>query len=149
MYQGPSDGQGGTTEELEGFLLGKRRIDNIIKGTDHQKLEKQAGQDSFMALQNANTDRDTAMKIREDPLLAMKRKEQEHYEAMMKDPSRQRQLMALLGKTEGKSSKENDRHERRHRHRHRSHSRDRDHRQRRHRRSDSRGSLTLEESTLL
>ncbi|KAI1855380.1 hypothetical protein JX266_000245 [Neoarthrinium moseri] len=140
MYQGPSDGHGGTSEELEGFLLGKRRIDNLIKGTDHQKLEKRAGQDSFMALQNANTDRDTAMKIREDPLLAMKRKEQEHYEAMMKDPIKQRQLMALLGKTDDKSSRsKEDRHSsRRHRHRHRSHSRDREHRHRRHHRPDSR-----------
>ncbi|KAK9770083.1 putative CBF1-interacting co-repressor CIR N-terminal domain-containing protein [Seiridium cardinale] len=139
MYQGPSDGQGGTSEELEGFLLGKRRIDNILKGTDHQKLEKQAGQESFMALQSANTDRDTALKVREDPLLAMKRKEQEHYAAMMKDPARQRQLMALMGKSDEKSSrKREDRHERRHRHRHRSHSRDREHRHRRRHRSDSR-----------
>lgn len=139
MYQGPSDGQGGTTEELEGFLLGKRRIDNLLKGNEHQKLEKQAGQSSFMALQNANTDRDTAMKIREDPLLAMKRKEQEHYAAMMKDPARQRQLLAMMGKSEEKSSsRREDRSERRHRHRHRSHSRDGERRHRRHRRSDSR-----------
>ncbi|KAH6647149.1 Pre-mRNA splicing factor-domain-containing protein [Truncatella angustata] len=137
MYQGPSDGIG-TSEELEGFLLGKRRIDNILKGTDHQKLEKQAGQDSFMALQNANTDRDTAVKIREDPLLAMKRKEQEHYAAMMKDPARQRQLKALMGKSDEASSRKEDKSERRHRHRHRSRSRDRDQRHRRHHRSDSR-----------
>lgn len=138
MYQGPNDGQNGTSEELEGFLLGKRRIDNILKGTDHQKLEKQAGQDSFMALQNANTDRDTASKIREDPLLAMKRKEQEHYAAMMKDPARQRQLMALMGKSDDKSTTSENKRERRHRHRHRSRSRDREHRHRGHRRSDSR-----------
>ncbi len=27
MYSGPSSGQLGTTEEMEGYLLGKRRID--------------------------------------------------------------------------------------------------------------------------
>jgi hypothetical protein len=149
MYQGPSDGQAGTSEELEGYLLGKRRIDTLIKGREHKKLEKQAGQESFMALQKANTDRDTAMKIREDPLLAMKRKEQEHYEAMMKDPARQRQLMATLGKSD-KSSSSRDKDTssgRRHHHRHRSHSRDREERHRhrhrhhneRHRTSDSKG----------
>src|ERR1700728_3491883 len=44
MYQGPSSGQAGTTEEMEGYLLGKRRIDGLIKGTEHKNLEKQASQ---------------------------------------------------------------------------------------------------------
>ncbi|KAK8074987.1 hypothetical protein PG997_009650 [Apiospora hydei] len=90
MYSGPSDTGGGTAEELESYLLGKRRVDNLIKGTDHQKLEKNAGEESFMALQNANTARDTAAKIRDDPLLAMKKQEQAAYEAIMKDPTRRR-----------------------------------------------------------
>ncbi|KAI0018823.1 Pre-mRNA splicing factor-domain-containing protein [Xylariomycetidae sp. FL0641] len=138
MYQGPSDGQGGTAEELEGFLLGKRRIDTILtRGSDNDNLKKQAGQESFMALQNANTERDTASKIREDPLLAIKRREQEAYEAMMNDPIKRRQLLASMGKTEEKPSRgREEKHSRKHRHRHRSHSRE--HRHRRHRRSDSR-----------
>ncbi|ORY67741.1 Pre-mRNA splicing factor-domain-containing protein [Pseudomassariella vexata] len=142
MYQnGPSDGQGGTSEELEAYLLGKRRIDTILKGNDHQKLEKQAGQESFMALQNANTERDTAAKIREDPLLAIKKQEQQAYESMMRDPTKRQQLLASMGKSDEKSAKsKEDRHSRRHRHhhRHRSHSREREHRHRSHRRSDSR-----------
>ncbi|CAJ2504459.1 Uu.00g118530.m01.CDS01 [Anthostomella pinea] len=138
MYNGPSD-QGGTTEELEGYLLGRRRIDTILtRGSDHDNLKKEAGQESFMAIQNANTARDTAIKIREDPLLAIKRREQEAYEAMMNDPIRRRQLLGSMGKTEEKQSSRDKehRHSRRHRHRHRSHSRE--HRHRRHRRSDSR-----------
>ncbi|KAI1463646.1 Pre-mRNA splicing factor-domain-containing protein [Daldinia caldariorum] len=137
MYQGPSDGQNGTSEELEGYLLGKRRIDNILtKGSDHEKLKKTAGPESFMALQNANTERDTAMKIREDPLLAIKKQEQAAYEAMMNDPIKRRQLLASMGHADEKHSshKKEDRHSRRHRHR--SHSRE--HRHRRHHRSDSR-----------
>ncbi|KAI1460128.1 Pre-mRNA splicing factor-domain-containing protein [Annulohypoxylon moriforme] len=136
MYQGPSDGQHGTNEELEGYLLGKRRIDNILtKGPEQDNLKKSAGQESFMALQNANTERDTAMKIREDPLLAIKKQEQAAYEAMMNDPIKRRQLLASMGQEDEKSSrKKEDRHSRRHRHR--SHSRE--HRHRRHRRSDSR-----------
>ncbi|RGP66267.1 pre-mrna-splicing factor cwc25 [Fusarium sporotrichioides] len=120
MYQGPNDGQTGTTEETEAYLLGKRRIDNLIKGTEHKKLEKDAGTESFMALQNANTARDTAAKIREDPLLAIKRQEQAAYEAMMNDPARRRQLLAARGiddEKKEKSRRKEDRHRRRHRHR--------------------------------
>ncbi|KAL9948689.1 hypothetical protein ACHAQF_007445 [Verticillium nonalfalfae] len=100
LYNGPTNGQTGTTEEMEGYLLGKRRIDNLITGSDHKKLEKQAGQESFMALQTANTARDTAAKVREDPMLAIKKQEQAAYEAMMNDPIRRRQLLANMGLSE-------------------------------------------------
>ncbi|KAK0392939.1 hypothetical protein NLU13_2433 [Sarocladium strictum] len=141
MYQGPTDGAAGTTEETEAYLLGKRRIDNLIKGTEHKKLEKTAGEESFMALQNANTARDTAAKIRDDPLLAIKRQEQATYEAMMNDPIRRRQLMAKMGvdeDSERRKEREKRREEKR-RHRHRHHrSRDGDG-ESRHHRSEDRG----------
>ncbi len=97
MYSGPSAGQTGTTEEMEGYLLGKRRIDGLITGTESKKLEKKADEDSFMALQNANTLKDTASKIREDPLLAIKKQEQAAYEALMNDPVRRRLLLKASG----------------------------------------------------
>ncbi|KAL7955351.1 pre-mRNA-splicing factor CWC25 [Trichoderma compactum] len=138
LYQGPTDGQAGTTEETEAYLLGKRRIDNLIKGTDHKKLEKAAGQESFIALQNANSARDTAAKIRDDPLLAIKRQEQAAYEAMMNDPIRRRQLLSSMGIDDGKKKdRDGDGHGRRHR-RHRSRDRDDDRTSRRRRRQDSR-----------
>lgn len=83
MYSGPSSGQAGTTEEMEGYLLGKRRVDGLLKGTEHTKLEKKAAEDSIMALQHANTLKDTASKVREDPMLAIKKQEQAAYEALM------------------------------------------------------------------
>lgn len=130
MYAGPSNGQLGTTEEMEGYLLGKRRIDGLIKGTENQKLEKSAKQDSFMAVQNANTVRDTAAKIREDPMLAIKKQEQAAYEAMMNDPVRRRQLMQAAAKENGSAEKERGhRHHRSHRHR----DRDEEERRSRHR----------------
>ncbi|KAI1263850.1 Pre-mRNA splicing factor-domain-containing protein [Xylariaceae sp. FL1019] len=136
MYQGPSDGQGGTTEELEGFLLGKRRIDTILtRGPENDSLKKQASYDSLAPPPgSAINPRDMASKIREDPLLAIKKREQEAYEAMMNDPIKRRQLLATMGQTDdkNKSSRVRDeKHSRRHRHRHRSHSRDRQHRSRR------------------
>ncbi|KAL9015004.1 MAG: hypothetical protein Q9173_000359 [Seirophora scorigena] len=97
MYSGPSAGQVGTTEEMEGYLLGKRRVDGLLKGTENKNLEKAASEDSFMALQKANTVRDTASKIREDPMLAIKKQEQAAYEALMNDPVKRRLLLKAAG----------------------------------------------------
>jgi hypothetical protein len=125
MYQGPTDGQAGTTEEREAYLLGKRRIDNLIKGSEHKNLEKRAGEESFLAVQNANTARDTATKVRLDPMLAIKKQEQAAYEAMMNDPIRRRQLLSSMGIAEDKRKKRDDRdgrdekRDRKRRHRHR------------------------------
>ncbi|KAM0798311.1 Pre-mRNA splicing factor-domain-containing protein [Usnea florida] len=117
MYSGPSAGQTGTTEEMEGYLLGKRRIDGLIKGTENKKLEKASTEDSFMALQNANTVRDTAAKIREDPMLAIKQREQAAYETLMNDPVSRRRLLKETGHDLKPKEKE-------HRHKHRHHHRD-------------------------
>ncbi len=97
MYSGPSIGQAGTTEEMEGYLLGKRRIDGLIKGTENKKLEKSSAEDSFMALQHANTVKDTASKIREDPLLAIKKQEQATFDTLMNDPVTRRLLIKSAG----------------------------------------------------
>lgn len=142
MYNGKgADGQPGTTEEMEGYLLGKRRIDGLIKGTDNQKLEKSAKEDSFMVLQNANTARDTAAKVREDPMLAIKKQEQAAYEAMMNDPVKRRMfLKASRGEEPTSSEREHKR--RKHHHRHRDHRDDEDrrsqHRSRRYEEDESR-----------
>lgn len=132
MYSGPSAGQTGTTEEMEGYLLGKRRIDGLIKGTESKKLEKASTEDSFMALQNANTVRDTAAKIREDPMLAIKQREQAAYEALMNDPVSRRRLL----KEAGHDVKTKDKERRKHRHRHRDDRDDDDHRSHKRRRTD-------------
>ena len=124
MYSGPSSGQAGTTEEMEGYLLGRRRIDGLIKGNETKHLEKGASEESFMASQNANTTRDTAAKIREDPMLAIKKQEQAAYEAMMNDPTRRRAILKAAG-AEDTSMRdiEKERRHRKHRHQHRHHHR--------------------------
>ncbi|KAF8425639.1 Pre-mRNA splicing factor-domain-containing protein [Tirmania nivea] len=148
MYAGPSSGEAGTTEEMEAYLLGKRRIDSLFaKGSEKEKLSKQTTESSFMLAQNANSARDIASKIREDPLLAIKRQEQAAYEAILKDPVKRRQLLGIT-EDKPKKSRDGDRKSRRgrddrdrdgrsHRHRserdrERSRSRDRHHRSRRH-----------------
>lgn len=121
MYNGPGSsgpGGGGVTEEMEGYLLGKRRLDGLVKRNESEDLKKNAGQEGFMAAQNPNTMRDTANKIANDPMLMMKKQEQAAYQAMMSDPNKRKALMVAAGRDEeeGKS-------ERRHKHRHRYHHR--------------------------
>lgn len=135
MYSGPASGQAGTTEEMEGYLLGKRRIDGLLKGTENQKLEKSSGEGSFMAVQNANTARDTASKIRDDPILAIKKQEQAAYEAMMNDPVKRRLMLRAVGGGDSKSS-ERDHKRRKHHHRHHRDSEERHQRHRSHRFGD-------------
>ena len=136
MYSGPAAGQSGTGEEMEGYLLGKRRVDGLLKGT----LEKPSNEASFKAPQNASpavATRDIASKIKLDPMLAIKAREQEAYEAMMNDPVKRRALMKASGKEDGedKRRRHHHRHDDRHPSRHHSrrhHDEDR-HRRRRHR----------------
>lgn len=127
MYQGPNDG-GRDEYSSEAFLLGKRRIDSILRGDDAKKVEKTAGPtgEAPAPLTVVASARDVASKIREDPLVAIKRQEQEAYQAMMKDPSKRRQLLAQMGIAEEPKSKE-----RKHRDdKHRSHRHQRSHRHR-------------------
>lgn len=127
MYSGPSDGQAGTTEEMEGYLLGKRRIDGLLKGNESQKLEKAAPQESFLAVQSVNNARDLSTKIREDPLLAIKRQEQAAYDAMMNDPVKRRMLLKAAGKDDHDAEREQERKRRKHHHHHHHHSHHRRH----------------------
>ncbi|KAF1819193.1 uncharacterized protein K489DRAFT_396584 [Dissoconium aciculare CBS 342.82] len=130
MYSGPGSGGpgvGGVTEEMEGYLLGKRRLDGLVKRNEGETIKKDAAQDTFMtAGPSANTLRDTAAKVANDPMLAIKRHEQAAYEAMMNNPTTRNQLLQAAGKdtVEEKDEKSH----RRHRHRHRDERDDREHR---------------------
>ncbi|KAK4447457.1 pre-mRNA-splicing factor CWC25 [Podospora aff. communis PSN243] len=145
MYAGPQDGQVGDAAESEAYLLGKRRIDKLLQDNEVKKLAKQPSQDTLAVVPAINNVRDVATKIREDPLLAIKRQEQQAYEAMMNDPIKRRQLLASMGieDPQQKSSRKDEKRER-HRHHHRSHRShreerdDRGERSSRRRRSDSR-----------
>lgn len=132
MYGGPSDGQKGTTEEMEGYLLGKRKLDGLVKRDQTEAMKKSSGEEGFMALQSANTAKDTAAKVKADPMLAIKMQEQAALEAMMSDPAKRRHLLKAAGQDVEEGKKKSSRH----RHRHRDED-DRDgHRSKRRRHSD-------------
>lgn len=137
MYSGPTDGRGADSTESEAYLLGKRRIDKLLQDNEVKKLQKQTSQDSLAPVQSVLNPRDTAVKIREDPLLAMKKVEQQAYESLMNDPIKRRQLLASMG-LDDPDAKPKQKEERKHKHRHRHHRhRDDDHDRDRERERDS------------
>lgn len=139
MYNGPGSGgagAGGVTEEMEGYLLGKRRLDGLVKRNEGEALKKNSDEQGFMALnQNANSARDVMAKVASDPMLAIKKQEQAAYEAMMNDPSRRKQLLRAAGK-EVEDDKEPARKHSHRRHKHRHRDDDDGHRSKRRRHSD-------------
>jgi hypothetical protein len=141
MYAGPSGDGAGITEEREGYLLGKRRIDGLLKGNDDtQSLQKGAavGIDAVGA-QNANSARDTQKKVLEDPLLQIQKQKMEMQLKAMKDAQKQKQYEEKRAKEKERDKKHKHRHSRRDRSRSRSADDDRDRRHRRHRRDDRDG----------
>lgn len=131
MYAAPASGGGIKGDELEDYLLGKRRVDKILQGDEEKAvsitfklsgegrrdrpeptmltsssallaLQVAAAQANTIANEKANTARDTAAKIREDPLLAIKQQEQAAYQALLANPHRLKQLQEKAGLKAGK-----------------------------------------------
>ncbi|TFY72781.1 hypothetical protein EVG20_g211 [Dentipellis fragilis] len=135
MYTTPATGSSQNANELEDYLLGKKRVDKILIANEHEKVG--AAHKNFIAIQNANSIRDTTAKIREDPLFAIKQQEAAAYEALMSNPLRLREMQERNGikpkKEKKKEKKEKHRKERDDRFAspRRDYDRDRDHRSRR------------------
>ncbi|KIP10138.1 hypothetical protein PHLGIDRAFT_18412 [Phlebiopsis gigantea 11061_1 CR5-6] len=111
MYATPATGSGANANELEDYLLGKKRVDKILIAGENERVG--AAHKSFIATQYANTARDTASKIREDPLLAIKQQEQAAYQTLMSNPLRLREMQERTGikpKKDKKDKKEKKKH---------------------------------------
>ncbi|KAJ6520025.1 Pre-mRNA splicing factor-domain-containing protein [Mycena sanguinolenta] len=123
MYATPATGSSQNPNDLEDYLLGKKRVDKILTADENAKVG--AAHKNFIAVQNANSARDIAAKIREDPLLAIKQQEQAALEALRANPLRLRELQERNGikpkkdkkarKEERKEERRRLRHERKHR----------------------------------
>lgn len=96
MYATPATTGSKSAAEMEDYLLGKKRVDKLLQGDKAEKVSKNAS-NGPISLQNANSARDLAAKVREDPMLAIKQQEQAAYEALLRDPARLRQLKAQAG----------------------------------------------------
>ncbi|KAF2861538.1 hypothetical protein K470DRAFT_294247 [Piedraia hortae CBS 480.64] len=103
MYNGPGTGGpgagGAVSEEMEGYLLGKRRLDGLLKRTQDELVKDNEAVSGSMGASVTNA-RDVARKVADDPLLAIKKQEQAAYEALMNDPNRRRALLQAAGHRE-------------------------------------------------
>ncbi|KAJ4354655.1 RNA-splicing factor [Didymosphaeria variabile] len=135
LYSGPSGDGAAVTEEREGYLLGKRRIDGLLKGNDSQALQKGAavGIDA-VGNGNANSTRDTQKKVLQDPLLMIQKQKMEMQLKAMKDAQKQKQYDEKRAKEKERERKH--KHRNGHRDRDRSRSADEDRERRRHHRRD-------------
>ncbi|EEB91777.1 hypothetical protein MPER_09811 [Moniliophthora perniciosa FA553] len=104
MYTTPATGSSQNPNDLEDYLLGKKRVDKILTGDENAKIG--ASHKNFIAIQNANSVRDIAAKVREDPLFAIKQQEQASYEALMSNPLRLREMQERNGIKPKKDKKE-------------------------------------------
>ncbi|KAI8840146.1 Pre-mRNA splicing factor-domain-containing protein [Chytriomyces cf. hyalinus JEL632] len=97
IYAGPAADQA-MEEDREAYLLGKKRIDKLVE--QGSTVEEMSAQNTFSATDaliygaNANSARDLQNKIRDDPLLAIKRREQASLQAVINNPLRLKALKA-------------------------------------------------------
>ncbi|CAI7608121.1 unnamed protein product [Penicillium palitans] len=142
MYQAPSTESGHYSEEMEGYLLGKRRIDGVLlkNDPDTKKLEKgsEVVGNGVAAGPSIVSARDTMSKVMADPLLEVKKREQAAYEAMVKETLRRKEREKERGDRD--RGKDRERHHRTHDSKRRRYSDDAgdDRRDRHHRRSSPR-----------
>lgn len=86
MYQTPSTNGSLPNESQEAYLLGKRRIDDLVQGTNNGLV---GSTDVRRGI--ANTSRDIATKVLQDPLLAIsKARQQQALEAAQPQRTTQR-----------------------------------------------------------
>lgn len=130
MYATPATGSSQNPNDFEDYLLGKKRVDKMLIADENSKLA--ASHKSFIAVQNANTSRDIAAKIREDPLLAIKQQEQSAYQALLSNPLRLAKMQKDMGvkPKKNKEDKKREKEERKRLKRERKHRRETDSRSR-------------------
>ncbi|CAG8554097.1 9662_t:CDS:2 [Ambispora gerdemannii] len=122
MYAaGPNQSSSGRAQEMEEYLLGKKRVDSLItQGNTVSQLSNQSTDIFISAMNpNANTYRDTQSKIREDPLLAIKKMEQDTIKSIVTNPIKMKELKQRH-RSEDRSHNHLDRSRKRHHDRERS-----------------------------
>ena len=87
MYNGPSAEQNRVTEDMESYLLGKRRLDGLL-----QKQEKTRDTAAGPPSQPVTRMQDAMAKMRDDPLLLVKKHEHEAVAAILEDPVKMRNM---------------------------------------------------------
>ena len=100
LYGGPAAGETQTTEEMENFLLGRRRLDVLIKQPEEKKPNGIAANGNNTGMVAPNV-RDIATKTTQDPLLAIKSQEMANVQAAMQAAKRRSEKETKRGKERG------------------------------------------------
>ncbi|KAI7878086.1 hypothetical protein K492DRAFT_171120 [Lichtheimia hyalospora FSU 10163] len=130
MYAAPNQGAGGggNTDEMEEYLLGKKSVDSLIRDKNSKESVASSAAERFaISNANANNERDIQSKIREDPLLMIKKREQQSLRAIVDNPLKLKELR--------KEKKDKKKKKKKHEHDHSSHRSSRHHDEDRKRRS--------------
>jgi hypothetical protein len=103
LYRGPG------AVNTEDYLLGKRidkSIDPTLIAEEREKESLANGPGALFSITDAvNTAADLELKIREDPLLLMRKKEEEAKKRILNNPVKMKQLKELLDKDKSKKKK--------------------------------------------
>ncbi|KAK9369455.1 Pre-mRNA splicing factor-domain-containing protein [Lipomyces kononenkoae] len=100
MYAAPQGGNMGVTSEVEAFLMGKNTVEELLNQSEGMGSLKEE-QDSFMkSTSYSNSSKDIASKVREDPMLVIKKEQQALVNAIRNNPQRLKELMASRGRHE-------------------------------------------------
>ena len=97
MYNAPASGSNVDKGELEDYLLGKKRVDKLLKGEEGLQHSRGNQEGPISEQKAVGSDRDVAAKIREDPMFAIRQQEQAAYQALLKDPARLRAMKKAAG----------------------------------------------------
>ncbi|TPX58092.1 hypothetical protein PhCBS80983_g03404 [Powellomyces hirtus] len=114
MYSaGPSGNKALVDEDREAYLLGKKRVDRMVEQAKTvEEMDSAAAQFNHANAYGltANTIRDTQAKIREDPILAIKKREHASLQSVLNNPVELKRLKeAKTGKKEKKHKKDKER----------------------------------------
>lgn len=108
MYASAGQGASVMTEDKEAYLLGAKKIDKILAPTNELEGGFSLSNGAALDLSNANTLRDTQSKIREDPLLTIKKMEKASLDRFLNNPLKVNQIkeQKKKSKKERKAKKE-------------------------------------------
>ncbi|KAI8890344.1 hypothetical protein K501DRAFT_237412 [Backusella circina FSU 941] len=108
MYASPNANlNSSANNDMEDFLLGKKNVDQLLRAKQKQEVDEATSTDRFqLSNGNANTERDIQAKIREDPLLMIKKRQQMALKAIVDNPMRLKELKKKEKKDKKKKSKD-------------------------------------------
>ncbi|KAJ3039004.1 RNA-splicing factor [Rhizophlyctis rosea] len=140
MYSsGPSGAQSIVDEDREAYLLGKKRVDKLVE--QGKTVDEMSATSTFTRTNatayglTANTARDIQAKVRDDPLFAIKQREQASLKAVLNNPIKMKQLKE--GKKDKKKAKKEKKEKKRRRGGDESDSEDDTRRKKAHKRSET------------